>query len=506
MSKERAKGNFYIGGYLYIGCVSDFYDSVNDVRMSGSGADVVKEKCTVANATKGAGTWVVITSGGGSGDVTGPAGATADNIAVYNGATGKIIKDGGKKISDLALTGHTHTIAQVDPTGSSAGTPIDTDYLSFWQGAYTWFKITAANFKAYLKSFFDLYYQKYSGFENRTESSIAINSGTGVFTLDVLAPATSFDVWTNGSIWNYTTPQTVTITDDQTITYVYIDTDGVLKKSISAWSLTGDTAPCAIVFKDGSNYALTDERHSYSRNKQWHNWAHFNIGAMYRSGLTGTFTDTTLSIVQGVIADEDIQFDTGGTKTTCTLWYRNATTGMRMIRSSSTPYRAVAGALKYDDGSGTLADVTSGRYSTQWVFCSNDSTEPIYVVIGQNNSVSLADARNAARPTINLSTAEWKLIYRVIYRNLAGTPTYIEAADFRTVQTGVPTTATTNDHAALVNRDAANSHPDTAIGLDSTYTGTLAGATTQQDVNDIVDNEDFIIDNKYNYYNYGENF
>jgi hypothetical protein len=41
-------------------------------------------------------------SGSGAGDVTGPAGAVADRIAVYNGTTGKIIKDGGKLISDLA--------------------------------------------------------------------------------------------------------------------------------------------------------------------------------------------------------------------------------------------------------------------------------------------------------------------------------------------------------------------------------------------------------------------
>jgi hypothetical protein len=42
-------------------------------------------------------------SGSGAGDVTGPAGAVADRIAIYNGTTGKIIKDGGKLISDLAL-------------------------------------------------------------------------------------------------------------------------------------------------------------------------------------------------------------------------------------------------------------------------------------------------------------------------------------------------------------------------------------------------------------------
>jgi len=37
----------------------------------------------------------------GSGDVTGPASAVADSIAVFNGATGKIIKDGGVLVSGL---------------------------------------------------------------------------------------------------------------------------------------------------------------------------------------------------------------------------------------------------------------------------------------------------------------------------------------------------------------------------------------------------------------------
>ena len=37
----------------------------------------------------------------GAGDVVGPAGATADRIAVYNGTTGKIIKDGGKTIATV---------------------------------------------------------------------------------------------------------------------------------------------------------------------------------------------------------------------------------------------------------------------------------------------------------------------------------------------------------------------------------------------------------------------
>jgi len=44
-------------------------------------------------------------AGGGGGDVVGPAGAVADNIAVFNGATGKLIKDGGAKVTDFAPIG-----------------------------------------------------------------------------------------------------------------------------------------------------------------------------------------------------------------------------------------------------------------------------------------------------------------------------------------------------------------------------------------------------------------
>ena len=45
----------------------------------------------------------------GSGDVVGPASSVADNIATYNGATGKIIKDGGATIASLATTASVST-------------------------------------------------------------------------------------------------------------------------------------------------------------------------------------------------------------------------------------------------------------------------------------------------------------------------------------------------------------------------------------------------------------
>ena len=50
------------------------------------------------------------------GDVTGPAGATSGNVALFDGATGKLIKDGGTSLTDFAVTNLTAS-GKVDWTG-----------------------------------------------------------------------------------------------------------------------------------------------------------------------------------------------------------------------------------------------------------------------------------------------------------------------------------------------------------------------------------------------------
>ena len=49
--------------------------------------------------------------GTGSGDVTGPASATDSEIAIYDGITGKVIKGSGKSIADFATVNHLHANA-----------------------------------------------------------------------------------------------------------------------------------------------------------------------------------------------------------------------------------------------------------------------------------------------------------------------------------------------------------------------------------------------------------
>lgn len=51
--------------------------------------------------TRQNGAWAAVAGGGGSGDVVGPSSSVNDRIAVFDGTTGKLLKDGGRTIPSL---------------------------------------------------------------------------------------------------------------------------------------------------------------------------------------------------------------------------------------------------------------------------------------------------------------------------------------------------------------------------------------------------------------------
>lgn len=283
-----------------------------------------------------------------------------------------------------------------------------------------------------------------NGFVDRTNSTLGMSGSNFQITT-----GTSYDFYSNGVKYTKNTTQSVAITNDLTLHFVYFDSAGAIQVSTSSWDIDSDNVPAAIVYKDGSNYLIWEERHSYRRNRQWHKWAHLTIGARYYTGLAGTFTNTTMSLTQGTVYDEDIANDTGGTKTTCNLLYRNSgLTAMRVELASSTPYKANAGVIRYDNA-GTLTDATANRYVCYYIYGTNDITNPIYSIVGQAQHTNLSSARAESLPSILMGTAEWKLLYRVIYQNVGGTATYVESADYRTASS-LPGGSTTTINAGSV--------------------------------------------------------
>ena len=82
----------------------------NDGSTSGLDADLLDGQHASAFAVAGH-------THAGMGDVAGPASAVDDRIATFDGVTGKLLQDGGSKISDLAVAGHSHTVGGVVPVG-----------------------------------------------------------------------------------------------------------------------------------------------------------------------------------------------------------------------------------------------------------------------------------------------------------------------------------------------------------------------------------------------------
>lgn len=116
------------------------------------------------------------------GVVVGPTSATNARIAVFDGTTGKLIADGGYTISDIAA--NATNIAATTHATSSKATPVDDDELGVIDSAASNVlkKLTWANLKATLKTYFDTLYLGGSTTQNIGYLNVPQNSKSAAYT------------------------------------------------------------------------------------------------------------------------------------------------------------------------------------------------------------------------------------------------------------------------------------------------------------------------------------
>lgn len=285
----------------------------------------------------------------------------------------------------------------------------------------------------------------YTGFPNRDDTSLAWDDGAYTLTLT----ATDDKIWIAGVEYNINTLTKQLSVGQEGTSGLYwfwitapggtpqINTSTTVPDIGAGGANAGfDQVLVAAVYWNTSTSLglLTDERHWFGRDAWMHEYLHETVSARYYEGLGGTFDDTTLTIEAGEFYDEDIEHKSIQ-ETVCTVLYHNGDADWAWMTGQTTPYKVVNpgvnDTLQYNNGN-ALVNADNNKYVNYWVFISPDLTDPVWVVIGTQQHTLLSAAMAETPPNLGvLPSAEAKLIYKILYRNVGGTPDYIDVADYR---------------------------------------------------------------------------
>lgn len=320
-----------------------------------------------------------------------------------------------------------------------------------------------------------------TGFLNRG-TTFSFDNGTRTFSI-----TGTHNVYLSGVEYIKGTTS-IQIANTDGIHWIYYGTDGVIAETTASPNLATGNAFISTVFWNTTTTAslLGDERHGIKMDGDTHSLLHYTVGTRYESGLSSTFTNTTFLTAAGRIDDEDLPISISATSA-CIVFYKNGSVNYQFDGPQAAWYKSTAGVLQYNNVN-ALADVTNNKYCAYWCFASNDIANPIIFLMGQREDINLADARSSnTYDTLVLGSLpyqEMKLLYRVIARNQGGTPTYIEAADYRSV-TNLPSgtyVATRHDALTGLNWSVATHTFDTALdtGAYGVTANNFSSTTTAQ--------------------------
>jgi hypothetical protein len=418
-------------------------------RGAGSGAGAVQE-LQLGTGLSLSGT--TLNGATGTGDVVGPASVTDGYLAVFNGTTGKLIKDGGAvpathaavtlagtpdyfTISGQEITRNAVDLA-ADVTGDlplanltaasaasrllgrgSASGAGDFQEVDLGTGLTMSGTTLAASG---LASSAELMTLNRFGFVNLTDTSISFD-GTNTVTL---TSAGAWQYWRNGVLCSATGTKTVDLAVSPPATtgtyYIYIDgTSGTLVCSGSSWTLLDTKVPVATVLWNDSltpKYWLMDERHTCLIDRRDHYLQHATIGTRYIGGGTpagyviiptangDTDTDNTWGISGDTyIADEDLLHtlatlaDPNGTTTAYVVFTRtNATTWVWAVSAMPFAYTS-AGYINYDS-SGTMTEGQGNKYYTSYLLYTNLADAARFVCVNGRSEFATLAAAQAESP------------------------------------------------------------------------------------------------------------
>jgi len=331
-----------------------------------------------------------------------------------------------------------------------------------------------------------------TGFPNRT-NPITFNQTSKALTI-----SGTYAFYSKGREFTRTNDSIIVDDSSSGLHYIYYDTAGTLSQAYDVWDLTSGNVPVATVYNGGFGdpWIVGEERHGVAMDGATHYWFHTHFGTMYEGGCGAEFSFSwpDFQIAEGIILDEDIRIDVGGSDygDEWHVFYRQGSDICRNTTTSKTLYLVDEGGLiQYDNGS--LADVPNASYVAYWMFAYNGIDYQLFSLPGQRTDNTLANARiNNSYLTLSLEglpSKELKLLYRVLIQRVGTSANLVEVSDFRLSSANIAISTTINDHGLLTGLTDPD-HPATAIYTDiSNFNGVLSSDnTTVQSALDTLDN------------------
>lgn len=336
-----------------------------------------------------------------------------------------------------------------------------------------------------------------TGFPNTTDSVISFVPGTRTFTI---APAvTSFDTYSKGVKFTYSSAQNVVIPNTTGLHFIYFDAAGTLVSSLTPWTLGTGLVLVATVYWNTAvptQYILGEERHGLVMDWRTHLYLHESRRTVYVNGFgisgytIGVDTDAavTFGLGNGQIDDEDLRHIITHSATPSNpfeqvltdpaqipVYYRVGVGGPWVKDAASDFYFknfvGGSGRVAYNSESGGTwgqTEVDNNDFVAAWIFAANDPNEPIIAVQGQRQDPTSEVARvNNGFESLNLGglpSAEWKILYRIILQTgngLGGTRLARITAvdDYRSTALAPGAATAAISHSSLSGLPVGDDHP-----------------------------------------------
>ena len=303
-----------------------------------------------------------------------------------------------------------------------------------------------------------------TGWEGETDNNrtYLLDPVTRVFTI---TNASAMNAYIDGILLTNATSLTwPAIGTNQGIWYLSFNHD--TKKLVATnvvWALS-DVQVATVYWGGGASNAtvlIGEETHGFM---PWsvHQRIHLIEGSGYANGMDISVTGYTFTNTAGMWVDEDIAHAVDASGRARTM-YRSAALSVPVISEPGDAYVVTNGTGLLFDLNGVLTAVPTNDYMSMWCYVNPDTKADYIWVVGRmaSNLTTIA-AESPYDLNTTFPTAEGVLLYKVTLLNSNGVAVVTDVLDYR--KSGITGKAKVFvQHNAMANRDAANSHPLSAI-------------------------------------------